>query len=201
MVTLLWIRHAATPKQMQNRYVGQIDPALSDLGRKQARQLAERLKCEPLLALYTSDLIRARETAMAIASVHPGQPGLMPVPAAELRELAFGAWEGRSYEEIAACDEAALFRFYDNPWRVSPPGGETVSDLKERLARFLRHLCERHAEGETVAAVSHAGPIRLFQAVWLENDPGGLFRFHLPYAGILRARYDSQQGRWRYDSE
>ena len=152
---LLLVRHGATPWTDPVRlYQGLVDVPLSDLGRVQADELATRLRGEGLDAVWHSPLSRARATAEAIAAA----TGAPCRPDERLRELSFGSWEGRSHEEVRSSDPAAHDRHYGDVLGGTPPGGEPVADLLERLADFLD---ERWVEGTgPIAAVTHEGVIR-----------------------------------------
>ena len=92
------VRHGQTTWNEQGRFCGHTDIPLSTTGRKQARKLASFLQHRPIAAIYSSDLSRARETAEIIARKRPIDSIVSPA----WREINFGAWEGLTYEEIAA---------------------------------------------------------------------------------------------------
>ncbi|MDN4593812.1 histidine phosphatase family protein [Polycladomyces subterraneus] len=182
---LIWVRHGETEGNRQRRYVGHWDDPLNERGRQQARKVAERLSREPVSAIYTSDLCRAEETASVIAAHHPSVP-VQVTPL--LRECAFGEWEGRTYDEIAANGEMHLQRWYDDPWCVSPPGGECLQEMEQRISLWLEALAVRHGSGDTVVAVAHTGPIRLFHAKWVKRNPRELWDFSLPHGEVWAVR-------------
>jgi broad specificity phosphatase PhoE len=184
-VRLIWVRHGETEGNRQRRYVGHWDEPLNERGKQQARTLAERLSRESLSAIYTSDLRRAKETASAIAANHPS---VLFMATPMLRECAFGEWEGRTYNEITVHGEEYVRRWYDDPWSVSPPGGECLRDMEQRMGRWLEALDMRHGRGDTVVAVAHAGPIRLFRARWVKRNPRTLWNFSLSHGGIWVVR-------------
>jgi broad specificity phosphatase PhoE len=162
-VRLIWVRHGETE------------------GKQQARMVAEWLSQEPVSAIYSSDLCRAKETASAIAAHHPSIPvRVTPL----LRECAFGEWEGRTYDEIAANGEMHLRRWYEDPWHVSPPGGECLQDMERRMSHWLEALAIRYRRGDTLVVVAHAGPIRLFHSKWVKRNPRALWEFSLPHGGV-----------------
>ncbi len=150
---LILIRHAES--EMSGRYLGRTDPPLSKRGRAQAEALARRLAVEPLPALYSSPLRRALDTAQAIAAPH----GLEVSVVAELAELDFGAWDGLSYEEIERRDPERLARWLADPTAVHPPGGETLTHMRQRVMAAAQAIVARHPQG-VVTIVSHGGPIR-----------------------------------------
>lgn len=194
MVRLIWIRHALTRENAERRFIGHIDPLLSDEGVRQAGKLAETWRHAPVTAIYTSDLRRARETAEAIAACHPAVP-LVVTPL--LREMSFGEWEGLTYEEMVNRDRDALERFYGDPWHIAPPGGETLCGLRRRLDAFLREVAES-CGGGTVLAVTHGGIIRLFAALYLAGDPERVWDAPPAHGEALSCRYDGKRGSWAH---
>jgi broad specificity phosphatase PhoE len=131
-----------------------MDEPLSDLGREQARLLAGRLAAESIDVAYTSDLSRARETALLAV-------GERPVPLqtdARLREVAFGRWEGLTFAEIKdrfPDDVAARER---DRVHYAMPGGESLAQLAARLGGFLGDVLPRH-EGQSVLIIAHGGTV------------------------------------------
>src|SRR5690348_13914028 len=95
---LLLVRHGESTWNAARRMQGQLDPPLSERGLAQALEVGERLAGRRLGAFYCSDLVRARQTAELIASA----VGMDPVPDPGLREIALGAWEGKTREEVMA---------------------------------------------------------------------------------------------------
>ena len=96
MTTILLVRHGETDWNLERRWQGHIDRPLNDVGRAQARALADRLDSEPFAAVYSSDLARARETAEIVAAAHGLPVHLDP----RLREADVGEWSGLTADEI-----------------------------------------------------------------------------------------------------
>src|SRR2546426_7616641 len=131
----LWlVRHGLTEWNTQQRYCGHRDIPLSAQGRAQALWLAERLQKEMISAIYTSDLVRARETAEVIA--HQRTPAVQIMVSAAWRELNFGEWEGLTYTQIAEQFKDQL-GFFTDPEHHSPPNGELVANLQPRVKDAL----------------------------------------------------------------
>lgn len=137
---LLVVCHGVTLLNLQERYSGQRDVPLSLLGELQAEILGLRLAAEPLAAIVSSDLQRARATAQAIA-LHHGLP-VMEDP--DLREIAFGEWEGATPAEVEMRDPALDQRWKVDPLLVASPGEETVVQLHARVVRALERWFERY---------------------------------------------------------
>jgi len=171
VIRLLCIRHAQSTWNALGRWQGQADPPLSQAGRLEAQTLAEQLRqqAEPLAALVTSDLSRARETAALLAA----PLGLVPEPWPELREVDIGLWIGRASEEIARLwpEEYARFRAGDPELRLG--GGESRRAVRARAEQAVRAFERRFGAGP-IAVVTHLG--------WLRALRPGL---ELPNAGTF----------------
>jgi probable phosphoglycerate mutase len=157
VTTLVLVRHGVTDWNRARRFQGQIDIPLNDEGRRQAELTGRRLAAEaarhPVAAVYTSDLGRAMQTAEPIAS------GLGLAVQAEpgLRERHYGAFEGRTHEQLAS-EQAEAWR----RWRAREPdfelpgGGESLRGFHSRVEQVLLRLAARHPAA-TVVAVAHGG--------------------------------------------
>lgn len=146
-VQLLLMRHGSTAWNEAGRLCGWRDVPLSDRGRSEAdglRGRAEELLADAPRAVWSSDLLRARETARLA--------GLPAAPDPRLRELNFGALEGARWEELSYPVRAALIRFEG----FRAPGGESVADLAGRVGEFVAGL----SPGVHIV-VAHGGVIRL----------------------------------------
>jgi len=154
--TILLIRHGETAWNAERRLQGHLDIPLNPEGERQARLLAAALAGEPLDVLVSSDLMRARQTAQAIADLR-GMP-LQITPG--LRERCYGGFEGLLYSEIEARfpREFAAWQGRDVN-AVLPPGancGETFRAFFERATATILALGAAHA-GKTIALVAHGG--------------------------------------------
>lgn len=151
---LIMVRHGETLYNAQRRFTGQSDVPLNMLGKRQAAALGEYLATEHLDVIVTSDLERTRVTAEEIARYH----GLPIQEDIDLRELAFGEWEGYTYDEVLARDAKLVAQWRSDPATYAPPGGETVSQLRDRCARALRNWQTQYPEA-SVLWVTHGGLI------------------------------------------
>lgn len=146
---LYLIRHGQTDMNKRRKYQGSIETDLNQQGIVQAQRAAEALPAN-IDALVSSPMRRALQTA-EIISTHTGIPiDVMP----QFRERAFGLFEGLSKTEIK-------HRFPDlwkhKPLRsfdVTPPGGESVDDVLERVRQGMEELLATHGHGQ-VAVVAH----------------------------------------------
>ena len=143
-----WLRHGPTH---QNNFCGWTDvPA--DLSDHAA--IARISALLPAQAIVTSsDLLRARSTADAIAGARPRLP-----PSAALREFNFGAWEGMTFTEASARDPELCRRYWEEPGDVVAPGGESWNGAAARAAAHIATLIARHP-GADLVVVAHMGII------------------------------------------
>ena len=147
MARLLLARHGETDWNLGRRVQGHTDIPLNATGIAQAQSLAERLATEPLVAAYSSDLARARDTAATVAAPHGLSVSIDP----DLREKNFGSWEGLTDTEISARFPAAT--------RGAWGDGETTEEVAERVVAALLRVRQAHPAG-LVLVVSHGGPLR-----------------------------------------
>jgi len=185
-VRLLLARHGATRNNAEARYTGQSDVSLSPLGERQAEALAERLASVRLEAIVSSDLARARGTAERIAQRHTLPVQLDP----NLREIALGAWEGSTYEEVLAREPEHVARWRADPLTVAPPGGETVLVFRDRLVQALDHWQATYPDA-TVLWVTHGGVIGVLLCHLLGMDLARRSQFRRDNAGLTEVALDS----------
>jgi alpha-ribazole phosphatase len=151
----IWlVRHGQIAWNEQQRFCSTTNIPLSTIGRRQARHLASKLEARPITAIYSSDMARAKETAEIIARER--QIEIVSSPA--WREIAFGAWEGLTYSEIAATFPEQL-GFFTDPEHIAPPEGETLHDVLQRIHPALTSIVRQSQSGEVVI-VSHGGVLR-----------------------------------------
>ncbi len=153
---LLLLRHGRTSWNHAQRVQGQLDARLDDVGRAQAEAAAAALaKLEPTL-LWSSDLSRAHDTALAVAAA----TGLEVVLDDRLREFALGEREGLTHEEYAAADQVEFDRFRRGYYDAAP-GAEPTDRVRARMRAVLLELLAALAPGETGVAVSHGAALRV----------------------------------------
>ncbi|MGH3022252.1 MAG: histidine phosphatase family protein [Gaiellaceae bacterium] len=176
---LVLLRHAETDESMRGRCYGSLDVPLSAAGLRRAAALGLALRELGAAVVYSSPLVRALDTARAIASAQ----GLEPVVRPDLRELDFGELEGMTYDEIAA-ERPELYRFWmEDPASVRFPAGESLADLRERVLPALAEIRATHA-GEAVVVVAHGGVVRVALADVLGIPDAAFFRLDQPPGGI-----------------
>ena len=186
---LLVVRHGQTEFNRRGLYQGHADSALTDAGSAQARLLAPRLRsfgCSP--TIYCSDLGRARRTAELLAA-----PGSRIREEAGLRERCWGVFEGLSRTEIAErYPDARTSSREANP-DYTPPGGETLGELNERIVTALDRIASSHA-GERVIVVTHGGVVTAFARYVLGVPQDAPRRFDIGNASLSLFYRNDERG-------
>ncbi len=161
MTKIIIVRHGESKTNELGILVGQGDFPLTDLGLAQAEQTAAALAEEQIDAVYSSDLMRAMQTA----TPHATRRGLCVIPDKELRETHCGDWESRPFADLRAHESALYVNGFCNSFMTFAfPGGETVPESGERFLRAAERIA-RENEGKTVLIASHGGVIRCFWAL------------------------------------
>jgi broad specificity phosphatase PhoE len=148
---LILIRHGETLWNEQHKFQGISDIELSRKGMSQAKKLAESLKEEAIAKIYTSPLIRARQTAEQIARYHDCQVIIVE----DLKELNQGRLEGLTVEELHRDFPDFFKNWIHNTESAQLPEGESLGELQNRAWAAILRMKEEHPK-DTVAAVAHS---------------------------------------------
>ena len=198
--TLILVRHGRTALTESRKISGGDgeNPDLSELGRQDARQVAEELAklghsgnfayLAPPVAVVHSPIARAQQTAQAISN----RVSIPMVSNDDLAEIGFGEWDGLTNEEMIAAFEEEY-----NAWRgsleVAPPGGESLKDFDARVRRAFDSILEQYS-GQSVVVVAHVMPIRALLRLANDSSIAGFWRINVGPASISIARY------WGYEA-
>lgn len=191
MTYLFLIRHGENEWTKEGKLAGRTPGVhLNEAGRAQAAALAERLRVQPISAIYSSPLVRCVETAQplgeALGLPVQEEPGLL--------EVDYGAWRGGALKELAQKPEWKLVQVYPGGFRF--PGGETLREVQSRAVAALERIRTQHA-GEAVAIFAHGdvlrtslayylgAPLDLFQRIRISTASVSLVAFHAFGPAIL----------------
>ncbi len=156
------VRHGQSEWNLQNLFTGWRDPALTELGRSEAREAGRRLKQRGLTfdKAYTSSLVRAQDTLSLILE-EIGQPGLETVCDAALNERDYGDLTGLNKDDAAARWGKKQVQAWRRSYDVAPPGGESLRDtLARTVPYYLRHILPDVLDGKRVIVVAHGNSLR-----------------------------------------
>ena len=155
---VVW-RHGQTEWNAQRRFQGQLDVELDDLGRAQAARAAALLAGFSPSGIVSSDLVRARETAQALADV----TGLPVATDPRLREIDVGVWQGLTFDEVSERFpvEAASWRDGGDGRRG---GGESLIEVGSRAVAAVDDALLSLADAGTLVVVTHGAAGRAIVA-------------------------------------
>ncbi|MBX4187655.1 MAG: histidine phosphatase family protein [Candidatus Doudnabacteria bacterium] len=157
---LVIVRHGETAYNKAERYMGHLDIGLNKIGKEQVRKLAARLAKEKFDYIYSSDLSRSVQTLDAV------RPHFVNVPVIlddKLRERKLGVFEGL-YKNQATWDSIP-----GNPLTRKPSKGESLSEMRDRINKFLKHLRDRHL-GENILILTHGGVMRIMHHLFTRES-------------------------------
>jgi len=185
------LRHGQTVAETHiDPALGIPNPPLAAAGIRQAELLGQRLRAFGLEALYSSDLLRAVETAQRIQAYIPVPLHLRP----ELREISMGAIPTQGWEAFPDIHREWQKHETDVPY----PGGEAGQDVQRRTAPLLTEILERHARD--VALVVHGGIIMVLITACLGIGQERRFRLVAPAnCSISTLLFDPAVGLWRIE--
>lgn len=182
MITLDFMRHGEPVGG--RKYRGQIDDPLSEKGWAQMRAAVGGHR--PWSRIVSSPLMRCRAFAEELAGRHQ-----LPLLFDDrLKEVGFGAWEGKSAAQLNEEDPGQLPRFKIDPLNARPPGAEPLTDFFDRVAAGVESLLQPEAE-EHVLVVCHAGVVRMVLAHALHIPLANAYRIEVPAASLTRISYEA----------
>jgi broad specificity phosphatase PhoE len=152
---LLLLRHGRTAWNAARRVQGQLDAELDDTGHRQAAEAALVVAAMEPSALWSSDSVRARQTAAYVSK----ESGLDPTYDARLREYYLADRQGLTHEEFAAIAPEEFAAFRNGDFDVVP-GGENAGEVAARMVEAIQELLAMIDPGELAVAVSHGAAIR-----------------------------------------
>lgn len=183
---VLLVRHGQATGNLDHRFLGLRDDALTDMGQQQAKALANHLDDTPIQAIYSSPLQRAAETARVIAASKTRDFTCDD----RLKEQDFGAWDGLTLDSaMARYPEDFKRRHHHQPGLFAPTDGETMGSLCERVGAFAEDLCERYQQGETVVVVGHAGVFQAILCTWFGMTLSPTWPFRLNNGSITEIQF------------
>jgi len=181
---LLFIRHGETDWNRQQRFQGQIDVPLNDAGLAQAARLGQRLADEAHDALFSSDLVRAQQTAAPLAAAWGQTPKLVP----GLREQSFGVLEGLDVPTIKQRHPDLWQQWLEHRSQFALPNGESLLQFHTRVIDAVRELAGGGA-GKRLVIVTHGGVLDMLWRTANGLSLDGLRECEIPNTGINRLRW------------
>jgi broad specificity phosphatase PhoE len=190
---IILVRHGQTAWNEgagEERFRGRMDLPLDATGHAQAAALAARLNRESIAALYTSPLLRARQTIEPLAA----QRSLPLQTHAHLLDIDYGRFQGLTHSEANTLHPERYSLWHTAPSQVHFPGGERLADVEMRLRALLDELLLRHP-GDTIILVGHQIVNKVLACTLLGLDLDQIWHIHQDTAGINV--FQQVTGQWR----
>ncbi|MFN8597004.1 MAG: histidine phosphatase family protein [Anaerolineae bacterium] len=173
MTTLLLVRHGRSEWNSAGRIQGQLDSPLDEVGLQQVEYIADRLSSQPIAAIYSSPLERARVTAEAIAA-------RLNLPVAcddRLMEYQFGVISGLTWDEVVVQHPEFARRWADDAWAVPIEGSEGRETFALRVKAAIDEIIARHPD-QQVVVVAHGGTFGVYLVKMLGLNLNRRHPFH-----------------------
>jgi broad specificity phosphatase PhoE len=150
MTSIYLVRHGQTAWNKEEIFRGRTDISLNEVGFREAELIGEYLKGKDIHVIYSSPLLRAKETARRIAQVF----NLKVQPLEGIIDMSFGKWEGRPLREVRIHDGELYQQWRERPHLVKLPGGESLDEVRMRAMAALEAVVASH-HGNNIVLVSH----------------------------------------------
>jgi len=192
MSKLILLRHLKSQWNKENRFTGWTDVPLSEEGIKSARETAKSLARFQIDKIYTSPLIRNKETVSLVLD-NLNKKDLPVVIDKALNERNYGELQGLNKDEVKKKYGEKKVRLWRRSWNIAPPGGESLKDVYQRTTPFFKkHIEPDLKEGKNILVVASHNSLRAI-VKYVENVSNeDIINLEIPYAG-LRA-YDFENG-------
>jgi len=160
MANLLLLRHLQSQWNKENRFTGWTDISLSEEGRKSAKEVAQKLAGFKIDKVYTSPLIRNRETASLILE-NLGKSDVPIITDKALNERHYGKLQGLNKNELKAKYGEEQVRLWRRSWDQAPPEGESLKDVHNRVIPFYENYIKKDLEaGKNILVVASHNSLR-----------------------------------------
>jgi probable phosphoglycerate mutase len=187
---VILLRHGETDWNAQRRIQGQTDTALNERGHEQSRVLVSATLGVQIDALYSSDLVRARDSAAYLAEAR----GLTVIPLPQLRERHLGMFQGVTGAEAQSRWPEEYARYRQRDLEQTLGDGESLRQLQRRVIKVCEELIARH-HGEHIALLTHAGVIDILYRHALGRPLHAARDFEIGNASVHR--FDCDTSAWR----
>ena len=173
-LTLYFLRHGQTPASKEDMFCGSgLDPELTEDGAQMARAFADAYRTLPWRAIYASPLRRTVSTARPLCDACGLELNLRD----DLKEIGYGAWEGKTKDEVDRDFHDDYIKWQADPAWHAPTNGEGAVVIARRALQTVEEIASRFADGN-VLVVSHKATIRIMLCALLGVDVGR-FRYRL----------------------
>lgn len=186
MAKIFVFRHGETFANANHIFTGFSNSDLTPKGIEEAREIAEKLKDEPVTKAYQSDLTRSQETLKIVLEKY--HPNITPITDARIKERDYGDLTGLSKDEIEAKDPQQ-YKLWHRSYDVPPPNGESIQMVEKRVNPFIQELVASLKPDDVVFISAHGNAIRPMRKYFehmsndeissYENVPGKIYEYEI----------------------
>ncbi len=187
--TLYLVRNASTAWSAEHKLLGRRDQGLNERGQVEVERVADCLATVEITYVVSSPLVRTLDTAAAIARRH----GIGVTRDVRLIDIELGSWEGRQMDAVERTPEFDQFRV--QPLARIAPDVESLAEVRERVLGAFDQLLGDSEVGAKIVVVTHALPIRLMLAHYLDMKPAEFFRLRISPASISVVGFEGTRPR------
>lgn len=184
MTRIFVVRHGETDGNQKKIYRGHWDLPLNKTGKAQVKKAGEALQSVRLDVIYTSPLLRAAQTAEAVAA----KQDVEPEEDESLIDIDYGDWTKLPDAEVAEKFPDQYRQWKQSPETVLFPGGEGLPSVRARVEPALKMFVEQHPD-QTIALASHRVPIKLLLCAALGLPDSAFWQIQIDTASISALDY------------
>ena len=191
MPKLILLRHLKSQWNLENRFTGWTDVPLSKEGAENAKETADKLAGIAIDKVYTSPLIRNRETTRLILG-NLGKKDIPIIIDKALDERNYGKLQGLNKDEVKKQYGEEQVQLWRRSWNQAPPEGESLEDVYGRAVSFFKEYVEKDMESEkNILVVASHNSLRAL-VKYIEKIPDDdIVNLEIPYGGLLRYEFEN----------
>jgi len=192
MAKLYLQRHLKSQWNLENKFTGWTDVPLCREGIESAKNAAEKLKGLEIDEVFTSPLIRNRET-VALILINLEKENLPVIADKALDERNYGDLQGMNKDDAIKQFGEEQVRLWRRSYNVRPPNGESLEDTFNRAVPFYKKFIEKDLkDGKNVLVVSSGNALRSI-VKYIENIPDEkIIDFEIPFGGLIKYDFDGK---------
>jgi len=180
MALLTLVRHGQSTYNLENRFTGDVDVELTDLGRREAMLAGEKLAYFTYDFTFTSTLKRAWETLRIILETLK-QTNLLPIKNEALNERKYGILQGLNKAETSEKYGFFQVELWRRSYEVRPPEGESLEDTFNRMIPYYKiEMAPKLREGKNVLVVAHGNSLRALMMYLEKISPQEIAKINMP---------------------
>ena len=207
MAKLLLLRHLQSQWNLENRFTGWVDVPLSENGIKNAKEVAGKLAGLKIDKIYTSPLIRNKETVSLIlenlGKVKEDKSSSPPFAIARVKDVPividkaldernYGKWQGLNKDKVKEQYGEEKFRLLRRSWDQAPPDGESLKDVFKRAVPFYQKYIEKDLkEGKTVLIVASHNSLRALVKYVEKISDKDIINLEIPTGTLIEYKVDN----------